>query len=193
MPPDLTSPDAAKVKWHTSFVPPRKRAALAGVLAPGEIIHWASGPDRASTLHGARWLWWIGIPWSAGAIALWLLGRLGEGWEMFALAPGLALTAAPFVLLYSAQGTTYAITNRRAIIKHDTVSRRRVVSVDFADMDDKLEILPVRPGIGHLYFASDQSTKLEDVDYTGKLAFRHLAAPEKVADLLDRARNAGAS
>ncbi len=108
---------------------------------------------------------------------------------MFLIAPGLALTAAPAVMMFFAKGTTYAITNRRAIIKHDTVSNQRLVAVDFEDMDDKLEILPVSPTIGHLYFASGLRTKWVDVDYTGKLAFRHVAAPELVAECLERARS----
>ncbi len=55
-------------------------------------------------------------------------------------------------------------------------------------MDDRLEILPVRPGIGHLYFASGASSRVSDADYTGKLAFRELAQPEAVAQVLERAR-----
>jgi hypothetical protein len=62
------------------------------------------------------------------------------------------------------------------------------VSVHFGDMDEKLEILPVRPGIGHLYFASGMATDLSDVDHTGKLAFRELPDAEGVAALLERVR-----
>jgi hypothetical protein len=133
-------------------------------------------------------LWWIGLSWTAIALTLWFSGYLGEGWQIFAVAPGLAFVAAPFLLAYYASGTTYAVTDRRAIIKHDTVTKRPLMSVAFADMDEKLEILPVRPGVGHLYFASGLRTKLSDVDYTGKLAFRGIAEPAAVAEILERAR-----
>jgi hypothetical protein len=176
------------VKWRTSTVAPGRLAALAGVLNPGETVQWAGGPDLFAALQSTRWLWWVGIPWTAIALTIWFSGFIADGWQMFVIAPGLALTAAPVVIMFFAKGTTYAITNRRVIIKHDTVSKQRLVTVDFEDMDDKLEILPVSPGIGHLYFASGLPTKWNDVDYTGKLAFRHLAAPEAVAERLERAR-----
>ena len=158
------------------------------MLAPGETVQWAGGPDPFAALRTTRWLWWIGLPWTVVALTLWLLGRITDGWEMFVIAPGVALIAGPFLIVFYAQGTTYAITDRRAIIKHDTFSRRRLVSVAFENMDDKLEILPAGPGNGHVYFASGLPTKINDVDYSGKLAFRHVAAPEAVAEILDRAR-----
>lgn len=182
------SPPSARPKWRTSVVAPRRLATLSEVLTPGETVQWAGGPDPVSALRTTRWLWWIGLPWTSVALTLWLLGLIASGWEMFAIAPGIALVAGPFLMVFYAQGTTYAITNRRAIIKHDTFSRRRLVSVAFENMDDKLEILPVGPGNGHVYFASGLPTRINDVDYSGKLAFRHVAAPEAVAEMLERAR-----
>lgn len=80
------------------------------------------------------------------------------------------------------------VTDRRAIIRNDALGKQEIVSVPFKEMDEKLEILPVRPGTGHLYFASNLSAKANDADFAGRLAFRELAKPEAVADLLQRLR-----
>jgi hypothetical protein len=127
------------------------------------------------------------------ALTLLWFGLIPSDWDLFVIAPGLVFVAAPFLLVFYAGGTIYAITDRRAIIKHDALGKRQTVSVAFADMDDKLEILATRPGIGHLYFASGLPTKLSDVDYTGKLVFREIAKPEDVAQLLERIRAQGKS
>ena len=118
---------------------------------------------------------------------LWA-GWIARDWAIPVLLPGLAFTAAPILLAIYAGGTIYAITDRRAIIRHDALGKQETVSVHFGDMDEKLEILPVRPGIGHLYFASGMATDLSDVDHTGKLAFRELPDAEGVAALLERVR-----
>ena len=190
MPPqsEPTSPSSAKFRWRTSVVAPGRLTALAGILDPGETVQWASGPDKFLALRGMRWLWWIGLPWTAAAVTLYLLGYFAAGWEMFVIAPGLVFCAAPFLLVVYASGTVYAITDRRAIIRHDALGKKEIVTVAFADMDKKLEVLPVRLGIGHLYFASGLPGRLSDADYTGKLAFRDIADPEAVAQLLERVR-----
>jgi len=145
-------------------------------------------PDLLSTLRTQLVLWWIGLPWIAAGLTLYFYGLISAAWAPFVLVPGLVFVAAPFLLTFFADGTIYAITNLRAIIKHDAIGKKETVSIDFADMDDRLEILPVRSGIGHLYFASGMSAKLSDVDHTGKLAFREIAQPEAVAELLEKIR-----
>ncbi len=52
----------------------------------------------------------------------------------------------------------------------------------------QLEIMTAGGKSGHLYFASDMSTKMRDVDYTGKLAFRDLADVQTAAAQLEAAR-----
>ena len=88
-----------------------------------------------------------------------------------------------------AGGTIYAITDRRAIIKHDSFGKHQTVSVPFKDMDAEFEIKETRPGVGHLYFASKMSTKLCYADYDGKLAFRELAKAKEIASLLTKIRD----
>jgi hypothetical protein len=163
------------------------------MLEPDEQVLWTGGPDVGSTLRTQTALWWLGIPYLVVALALFYFGRVGSGWEWFVIMPGVALIAAPFLIAIFAGGTTYAITDRRAIIKHDALGKQQSVAVRFEDMDAKLEILPVRPGIGHLYFASGLPTRISDTDHTGKLAFRELAKPEAVAALLERMRAQGRS
>jgi hypothetical protein len=163
------------------------------MLEPGETVLWTGGPDANSTLRTQTALWWLGIPYMTVALALFYFGRVGSGWEWFVIMPGVALIAAPILLAIYAGGTIYAITDRRAIIKHDALGNSQSVAVRFEDIDEKLEILPVRPGIGHLYFASGLPTRMSDTDFTGKLAFRELAKPEAVAALLEKIRAQGES
>jgi hypothetical protein len=158
------------------------------MLEPGEKVLWTGGADPRSALRTQTFWWSLGVPYMAVALSLLYFDRIAGGWQLFVIMPGVVLIAAPVLIAIYAGGTIYAITDRRAIIKHDALGKRQTVSVPFEDMDEKLEILPVRPGVGHLYFASGRSTQLSDVDYTGKLAFRELAQPEAVAELLERIR-----
>ena len=60
--------------------------------------------------------------------------------------------------MFYAGGTVYAITDRRAIIKHDALGKRKPSACAFANTDDKLVNLATRPGIGHLHLASGLPT-----------------------------------
>lgn len=179
---------AKPLERSTSFVPRGRRAAINALLEPGETVKWIGIPDLLSTLRTQLVLWWVGLPWTAIALTLYFYGLIPVDWAPFVVVPGLVFVAAPFLLTFYADGTVYAITNLRAIIKHDAIGKKQTVSVPFEDTDERMEILPVRPGVGHLYFASGMSTELSNVDYTGKLAFREIAQPEAVADLLDKIR-----
>jgi hypothetical protein len=189
-------PSAQPPRWRaakplerlSSFVPAPRRTAIKALLTSGETVQWIGVPDPVSAFRSQLVFWWIGVPWTAVALILFFSGFISEGWTPFVVMPGLALVAAPFLLAFYADGTVYALTNQRAIVVHDALGKKQIVSVPFEDMNERLEILPVRPGIGHLYFASGMSTKLSNVDHTGRLAFREVARPEAVAEALERAR-----
>ncbi len=172
------------------MIAPRQAAlALGDVLQPGERIVVAVRPDMRSILYSKRFLFWIGIPWLAAVAILSATGLVSNGLlAPFALA-GTAMLAAPFVIAFEAAFTTYAVTDRRALIVRRAPARPPLVSVAFADMDRELEVLETGDGAGHLYFASGYSTRMRDTDHTGKLAFRDVADVRKIAGLLARARN----
>ncbi len=179
---------AKPLERSTSVVAPGRRAAITALLRPGETVRWIGAPDFISTLRTQLVLWWIGLPWSGIALALYFSGLIPSDWTPFVIAPGLVFVAAPILLMFYADGTVYAITNLRAIVNHDAIGKKQTVSVPFEDMDERLEILPTRAGIGHLYFASGMSGELSNVDHTGRLAFREIAKPEAVAQLLEQVR-----
>jgi hypothetical protein len=164
---------------------------LLPVLAPhlqdGETVRWAARPDVYSVLRTKSALWWIGAPWLVFWFGVYLSGWLSWEWfTPFGLI-GFAFVAAPFVLLFESDRTVYAITNRRALIVHNGM-KHEVVSLPFAQMDEKLEVLETSRGAGHVYFASNQPTRLRDTDHTGKLAFRDVGKANEVARVLDAAR-----
>jgi len=161
--------------------------ALTPHLRTGETLRWASRPDVYSILRSKSALWWIGVPWLAFWFGVNLMGWLSWDWfTPFGLV-GFAFIAAPLILLYRSDSTLYAITDRRALILHGG-SKPEIVSVSFAQMDDEIEILPTQRGAGHVYFASNFSTRRRDVDHTGKIAFRDVANAEQVAKILTDAR-----
>jgi hypothetical protein len=176
------------LSWPNGVVPRGKRAALIALLEDGETVLWTGSPDALSTLRTQGVLWLFGVPWLVLALMALFLEWLPKGWAIPVFLPGVAFTVAPLLLAAYAGGTVYAITDRRAIIRHDALGKEETVSVRFEDMDEKLEILPVRKGVGHLYFASDMPTRLSNVDHTDNLAFRELQDPEDVAALLERVR-----
>ena len=114
----------------------------------------------------------------SGKVSSTILGPLGL--------VAFALMAAPFVMLFENSLTIYAITNRRALIARRVAIAASPVSCAFDAMDDKLEILETGGGAGHLYFASGWSTKVRDVDHTGKLAFRDVGKVHDVAKILEK-------
>lgn len=161
--------------------------ALTPHLRPGETLRWASRPDVYSILRSKSALWWIGVPWLAFWLGVYLMGWLSWDWfTPFGLV-GFAFIAAPFILLYRSDSTLYAITDRRALIVHGG-AKPETVSVGFEQMDDELEIIPTQRSAGHVYFASNFSTRRRDVDHIGKIAFRDVANAEQVAKILNDAR-----
>ena len=161
---------------------------LASMLQSGERVLWTGHPDPLSTLRTQLALWWVGVPWMIITLTLHAFGLIAEDWIFLPVVTGGVFLVAPFLLVFQAGGTIYAITDRRAIIKHDALGKHQTVSVPFEDMDDKLEIMETRPGVGHLYFASKMSTKLCCVDFDGKLAFRELGRARETASLLEKIR-----
>lgn len=169
------------------MTPAHAQALLGNKLQPGERVLYAVRPDIWVTLRNKLFLWWIGIPWCAGSLSLYFAGRASPEVALPLAMIGIAMVLAPVIMAIDAQYTVYAITDRRALIlRHGW--RPDLVSCDFKRMDKELEILAPDGKGGHLYFASSMPTKLRDVDYTGKLAFRDLADPQGAARHLDAAR-----
>lgn len=170
------------------IVPRQAALELAEILEPNEQVIWAARPDPLSTLRTKIFLWWVGVPFCAAVFGLAMSGKVSAG-ILFPLGlAGFALMAAPFVMLFENALTTYAITDRRALIARRRPSRPPLVSCRFDAMDKKLEVLETGAGSGHVYFASGLSTRMRDTDHTGKLAFRDVAKAREVAKLLDKAR-----
>jgi hypothetical protein len=161
--------------------------ALEAHLEKGEKVRWAARADFRSVLRTKLMLWWIAVPWTLVVIALYFTQWLpNEAFYPLGMV-SFAFLAAPFILVFEGERTIYAITDRRALIVHDGM-RKSVVSHAFRNMDEKLEVLETGNGAGHVYFASNMSTKMRDTDHTGKLAFRDVARAQEVAKILDRAR-----
>ena len=181
----------ATLEWPRGFVAPAKSARLAPLLEQGERVLWTGHADVGSALRTQIALWWLGMPWTIGALVLIAFNVIPQDWQFLILVAGGAFLAAPFLLAFHAAGAIYAITSRRVIIRRDALGQQQTVSVPFADMDETLKVLETNGTTGHLYFASGRSTRLADTDYDGKLAFRELPRAHEVADLLDRIRRHG--
>ena len=162
---------------------------LADKLEPGERLIHAVRPDPWVVIRNKIFLWWIGIPWSIAVLGLYFAGRASPVIALPLAMVGLVLVVAPLLLAIDARYTIYAITDRRALIVHEGL-RPSLVICPFDRMEDKAEIMSAGGRSGHLFFASGMSTRLRDVDYTGKLAFRDLADAHEAAERLDTARQA---
>ncbi|ARQ01160.1 hypothetical protein [Pseudorhodoplanes sinuspersici] len=169
------------------IAPAHALTLLANDLEPGERVIYAVRPDIWTTIRNKIFLLWIGVPWCIAIFGLFLAGRTTWGIFIPLAMIGLAMLAAPIILAIETQYTIYAITDRRALIVR-TGLRPSTVSCPFNRMDEKLEIMSAGGESGHLYFASNMSTKMRDVDYTGKLAFRDLADVQTAAAQLEAAR-----
>jgi hypothetical protein len=169
------------------IAPAQALTLLADKLQPGERVIYSVRPDIWVTLRNKLFLWWIGIPWCIAVLGLAFAGRASPviAWPLVLV--GIAMLAAPVIMAIDTRYTVYAITDRRAlIIRHGL--RPDVVSCPFERMDARAEIMTAGRRGGHLYFASEMPTKLRDVDYTGRLAFRDIADVQAAADALERAR-----
>ncbi len=162
-------------------------AELQSHLENNEKVRWASRPDVYSVAISKGGLGFVGIAWLGLTLLVYFLGWIGTGVLFPVALVGGAFLLSPFVLLMESDRTIYAITNRRALIVHNGM-KHEVVSVPFVQMDDELEVLETRRGAGHIYFQSNRSTRMRDVDYTGKLAFRDVGRARDIAKILDAAR-----
>jgi len=170
------------------IAPREALTALENDLAPGERVLYTTRPDIGTTIRNKAFLWWIGVPLCIAIFGLFLAGR--ASWAVlipFGLV-GLIMLAAPIVLAFETRSTLYAITDRRALILR-TGFRPSKTSCPFDRMDATPEVMTANGKSGHLTFASDMSTKMRDVDYTGKLAFRDLADVHAAAAQLKAARS----
>jgi hypothetical protein len=171
------------------IAPGAASSALADILQPGEKIIWTGRPDPVATLRTQIFWWWLGVPALAFVVALHTADVIPTELHVMAYMIALVFLAAPLLMVVQAYGTVYAVTDRRVIIRHDALGRRQLVSYTLAQLDDALEILPTGDNTGHLYFASGAKSKIAYADYTGKVAFRELRDPEKIAALIAQTRN----
>lgn len=169
------------------IAPGHAAALLDGRLEPGERLLYTARPDIGVTLRNKMVAWWIGIPWCVAIFGLYFAGRASLAITVPFGMVGLALVLAPVLLAVDTRSTLYTITDRRALILHQGFTRGEI-SCPFEQMDAQPEQLTAGGKGGHLYFASNFPTRLRDVDYTGKLAFRDLADVPAAAQALEKAR-----
>jgi hypothetical protein len=170
------------------IAPQQAALSLADILQPDEKVIWAAHPDARSVLRTKSVTWWVGVPLTIAVIGLIMSGKASSAVLVPLGMVAFALMAAPLIMLFETTLTTYAITDRRALIVRRPPSRPPLVQCGFDGMDDELEILETGHGSGHLYFASGWSTKNRDTDHTGKLAFRDVGRVYDVAKVLEKAR-----
>ena len=172
------------------IVPGAAIAALAGILQPGERVIWAGRPDTIATFRTQLFGWWLGLPLMAVTLGLRLAGVIPAEISFFPMMIAFVFLAAPFLMVMFAYGTTYAITDRRVIVKHDTVTtKRRLLWYSLEQLDEDFEILNSGENTGHLYVMSGARSKVPDADHAGKVAFREVRKPEDVKALLQKVRN----
>ncbi|MGX1323978.1 hypothetical protein AB7M17_007431 [Bradyrhizobium sp. USDA 377] len=159
----------------------------AEALQDGEQVIWQGQPDGVARVMMWRFLWWIGWPW-----LLLTVVAAGADWIDQAVHPllmlGVAMVAAPLVMLLQDLQTLYLITDRRALILRTAWGRRTVSPTPFGTMDAVFEILDIGRGASHLNFASGRSTRSPDTDYTGRYGFRCVRDAPRLRDILEAAR-----
>ncbi|WP_314963103.1 hypothetical protein [Bradyrhizobium cosmicum] len=163
------------------------RRLLVETLQDGEQVIWQGQPDGVVRMIMWRFLWWIGFPWlllTAIAIRNGWVGQAAQPLVML----GVAMVAAPLVMLLHDLQTLYLITDRRTLILRTAWGRRTVSQTSFQAMDAVFEILDIGRGAGHLNFASGRSTRSPDTDYTGRYGFRCVRNAPRVRDILEGAR-----
>lgn len=163
------------------------RGLLVETLYDGEQVVWQGQPDGVAHMMMWRSLWWIGFPW-----LLLIVIAIRNDWIDQAAQPlvmiGIAMVAAPLVMLLQDLQTLYLITDRRTVILRTAWGRRTVSQTPFQAMDPDFEILDIGGGAGHLNFASGRSTRSPDTDYTGRYGFRCVRDAPRVRDILEGAR-----
>ena len=117
----------ATLDWPRGFVAPAKSAKLAQLLENGERVLWTGHADVGSALRTQIALWWLGMPWTIGALVLISFNVIPQDWRFLVLVVGGVFLAAPFLLAFHAAGAIYAITDRRAIIKRDALGQKQTV------------------------------------------------------------------
>jgi len=156
-------------------------------LQDGEQVIWQGQPDGVARMMMWRLLWWIGFPW-----LLLTVIAVRNDWINQAAQPlvmlGVAMVAAPLVMLLQDLQTLYLITDRRALILRTAWGRRTISPTPFQAMDADFEILDIGGGAGHLNFESGRSNRSPDTDYTGRYGFRFVRDAPRVRDILAGAR-----
>jgi len=160
---------------------------LAASLQDGEQVVWQGQPDGIARAAMWRFLWWMGCPWLLLTVIAVTNDWIDQATRPLAMI-GVAMVAAPFVMLLQDLQTLYVITDRRALIVRTAWSRRSVTATSFDAMDAVFEILDIGGGAGHLNFASGRSTRSPDTDYTGRYGFRCVRDTRRIRDILEHAR-----
>ncbi|MGY8636690.1 hypothetical protein RAD15_29890 [Bradyrhizobium sp. 14AA] len=163
------------------------RRLRAEALQDGEQVIWQGQPDGVARMIMWRFLWWIGLPWLLLTIVAVRADWIDQAARPLAML-GIAMVAAPLVMLLQDLQTLYLITDRRALILRTAWGRRTVSQTPFEAMDAVFEILDVGDGAGHLNFASGRSTRSLDTDYTGRYGFRCVRDAPRLRDVLEAAR-----
>ena len=163
------------------------RRLLAETLGDGERVIWQAQPDGVAHMMMSRFLWWIGGVWLVAVVIAFANGWIAQSATPL-LMVGIAMVAAPFVMLLFDLQTLFAITDRRALILRTAWGRPTVRATSFKAMDKEFEILDIGRGAGHLNFASGMSTRSPDTDYTGRYGFRCIRDPARVRAILEGAR-----
>ncbi|MET4517982.1 hypothetical protein [Bradyrhizobium sp. I1.7.5] len=166
---------------------PGLRRLCAETLQHGEHVLWQGQPDGVARMMMWRCLWWIGFPWLLLTVVAVRNNWIGQAAQPLVMI-GVAMVAAPLVMLLQDLQTLYLITDRRALILRTAWGRQTVSQTSFEAMDAVLEILDIGGGAGHLNFASRQSTRSPDTDYTGRYGFRCVRDAPRVRDILEGAR-----
>ncbi|UWU80059.1 hypothetical protein N2603_16780 [Bradyrhizobium huanghuaihaiense] len=159
----------------------------AEALQDGEKVIWQGQPDGVARMMMWRFLWWIGCPWLLLTVAAVRADWIDQAAHPLAML-GVAMVAAPLVMLLQDLQTLYLITDRRALILRTAWGRRTVSQTPFEAMDAVFEILDIGGGAGHLNFASGRSTRSPDTDYTGRYGFRCVRDAPRLRDILEAAR-----
>ncbi|WFU28118.1 hypothetical protein QA649_18425 [Bradyrhizobium sp. CB1717] len=163
------------------------RRLRAEALQDGEKVIWQGQPDGVARAMMWRFLWWIGCPWLLLTVVAVRTDWIDQAAHPLAML-GVAMVAAPLVMLLQDLQTLYLITDRRALILRTAWGRRTVSQTPFEAMDAVFEILDIGRGAGHLNFASRRSPRSPDADYTGRCGFRCVRDAPRLRDILEAAR-----
>jgi hypothetical protein len=150
------------------------------ILESGETILWEGRPVvwRCVTAHIPIVV--LGIPWCGVAYLLWTdagVAHTAGFWATLGMVTcfGFMAVTAPLHAWFLVRGTTYVLTNQRAMVLAPSLIKRRSVE-SFRVSAWKLDVVRRRNGSGEILFAK--------FGMGGRLGFKHLADVSVVEPLL---------